>query len=1488
MEAVDQQPPRASPPVFDAATWSARLLGPDHVLVLQRLQAQGACTSSCPVQWRDGDIAFRCQECEVDNQCVVCPECFYGANHAGHTVNLIRTNGGCCDCGDPSSWKPEGFCHRHRGITDQEDSELSLQQLPQDIRETCASVLAEAVAIADGLLVELASANTADSIAPSLEACFNWLRSLGQASFGLRYAMRAAVTPRLTSWIRHATKAGQAHANLMQGFFMGIVQQSPQLKCAFAVAFLELYEELGYDDVSDTRFVVGLTVQFFTVEDVAIAMCRDHNMVERVCGYMLRVLDSAQLEEGVPKNAPVQVQVLNMINDLRYVLQGESVQDWVLTNPGSRAALVSVLKRFWCMNAQKRQDDDHVLYESRVWLAAFRLEAALEGALAPLEAAARRLPGPAARAWYGELLAALEEVSAGVECDETCSFHVRLLRFLTQSLPYSRLLRCLKTESEGAQVPEGEDSLGVWLEVLTPERLSLMLREAARPYIFGCEIRAGLWVRNGLCARDQLQQYWMNWQTQDVLSIQVSSLLLGMHLKRSPNELRLQALEPLRLLWSHALRGSKTLALREPSSHAAQGGASAVAAMRRFAGGSFQETWPMLEAQEDLGDPVRVEAFWEMVGRAVNETWLADICEANKGTPEYMGQAARAALRRWLLHLLAERAANASELEQLLPKGWGEHPAKDDELRAVAVGKVTDRGATKFELKPESWRHFDVMHMAEGQRHSPEAEESAMKHKSDLLGPGREDATSFQEWRDALLEAWSGSGLVPILRDFLRMREWAHRSGGHVPLTGGLPWVLKVLDHVQLARRLGGPGPSGLLGAMAEPADLGLGSPVRLLAPESGSERVDAAGWLGPSRGGDRVAVLLQDGNRLELRREECGHLEGAEAPSWRDDIGAALQALKEREEGVLSHLCDRVLARGRQTLQAAKAQDQEAKQAKRRQMAAARQRAMLQSMATKQHNFMIGGMDDGDDAEEAAEEASAAAALTCDVCREPATAGRPVCLLAHAVRTNALQQLTQHSDFSAEASAVSSCGHVMHANCLERHREHFRRQQRHADSDIFKLSRPGDQCVPCPMCRAIVSICLPVLSAGQRFNSSCCSSTDPVSAAAAGSAQAVAEAVAAGAAIAVAEAEEEEGDAGRRQAPHVQLAAEMQLSRLPTSTGDDFRPALIEACALQLLTTSVISPAKAVPGDGPPLAHAVLLRLLAMLLPHTEPPDPEEDPTQRDPKRALLEALGYCHHFPERFRGVTHRLTQVRARQLLGTSGDLEGLASWLVFAAWVASALWSFEARELNVLAHLPDEAAARVAALSGLVFGVPLDLGLGGALMELSPAPPPMVKVNDLGGLVELAPLPGRLLDLIRDIYKRPCGVCGNVPAEPSICLLCGAIVCAGSETCGADGTPPPGLSPRGSCARHAYKCGASQGLFLSPYWGRVVAVSGTMLGAWEYPYFDIYGEAVPPTTTADLTLDPRRLERLRTYYSTGTIGLEIMRQNQRTSRYMRTHL
>ncbi|KAK8708941.1 hypothetical protein V6N13_059976 [Hibiscus sabdariffa] len=69
----------------------------------------------CGAVWGLNDLAYTCRTCEHDPTCAICVPCFQNGNHKDHDYSIIYTGGGCCDCGDETAWRREGFCSKHKG-----------------------------------------------------------------------------------------------------------------------------------------------------------------------------------------------------------------------------------------------------------------------------------------------------------------------------------------------------------------------------------------------------------------------------------------------------------------------------------------------------------------------------------------------------------------------------------------------------------------------------------------------------------------------------------------------------------------------------------------------------------------------------------------------------------------------------------------------------------------------------------------------------------------------------------------------------------------------------------------------------------------------------------------------------------------------------------------------------------------------------------------------------------------------------------------------------------------------------------------------------------------------------------------------------------------------------------------------------------------------------------------------------------------------------
>jgi len=72
----------------------------------------------CQYQFKANDIVWMCKDCQRDETCVICNECYQASDHEGHDVYFYHsTSGGCCDCGDAEAWNSKGCCDKHGRVT---------------------------------------------------------------------------------------------------------------------------------------------------------------------------------------------------------------------------------------------------------------------------------------------------------------------------------------------------------------------------------------------------------------------------------------------------------------------------------------------------------------------------------------------------------------------------------------------------------------------------------------------------------------------------------------------------------------------------------------------------------------------------------------------------------------------------------------------------------------------------------------------------------------------------------------------------------------------------------------------------------------------------------------------------------------------------------------------------------------------------------------------------------------------------------------------------------------------------------------------------------------------------------------------------------------------------------------------------------------------------------------------------------------------------
>ncbi|KAJ3450638.1 ubiquitin ligase e3 alpha-related [Anaeramoeba flamelloides] len=102
-----------------------------------KLQEEGEKNSgSCNKSWSENGWFYNCKNCQLDKTSCLCIECFKNGNHEGHDYRLVSGGIGMCDCGDPQSWKPSGWCKHHHGPPEHPE-----ELLEKNFRERLPSIL---------------------------------------------------------------------------------------------------------------------------------------------------------------------------------------------------------------------------------------------------------------------------------------------------------------------------------------------------------------------------------------------------------------------------------------------------------------------------------------------------------------------------------------------------------------------------------------------------------------------------------------------------------------------------------------------------------------------------------------------------------------------------------------------------------------------------------------------------------------------------------------------------------------------------------------------------------------------------------------------------------------------------------------------------------------------------------------------------------------------------------------------------------------------------------------------------------------------------------------------------------------------------------------------------------------------------------------------------------------------------------------------------
>ncbi|KAJ0234924.1 E3 ubiquitin-protein ligase [Hirschfeldia incana] len=269
----------------------------------------------CGSVWGHNDIAYKCRTCENDPTCAICVPCFENGDHRLHDYSIIYTGGGCCDCGDETAWKREGFCSKHKGSE-------QIQPLPENIANSVGPVLDALFACWNEKLVSAESIAQKDARssedAPlvlqkmSNELTFVVVEMLLEFSQSteslLSFVSRRIIssTGLLDSLVKAERFLDQDVMKKLHDLFLKLIAD-PVFKSEFAKAFASYYPvviseavKLGTDNAFKKYPLLStFSVQILTVPTLTPFLVKERNFLAMLLGCLNDIFVSCSGEDGV-------------------------------------------------------------------------------------------------------------------------------------------------------------------------------------------------------------------------------------------------------------------------------------------------------------------------------------------------------------------------------------------------------------------------------------------------------------------------------------------------------------------------------------------------------------------------------------------------------------------------------------------------------------------------------------------------------------------------------------------------------------------------------------------------------------------------------------------------------------------------------------------------------------------------------------------------------------------------------------------------------------------------------------------------------------------------------------------------------------------------------------------------------------------------------------------------------------------------------------
>lgn len=332
----------------------------------------------CGAVWGNNDVAYRCRTCEHDPTCAICVPCFQNGNHKDHDYSIIYTGGGCCDCGDVTAWKRDGFCSKHKGAEQIQPLSKELANSMGPVLDLLFSIWKSSLAVAEGIYLGSPSVNNhadelkkADGLTTAVVRVLLEFCNCSESLLSFISARVLSSVGLLDILVRSERFLSDEDVRKLQGLLLKMLSE-PLFKYKFAKVFLNYYPSVVCESIKkcdDDVFkkyplLSTFSVQIFTVPTLTPRLVKERNLLVLLLECLGNIFVSCAGEDGrleVIKWVNLHETTLRVVEDIRFVMSHAVVPKYVIHERRDIVKMwMKLLAFLQGMNPQKRETGIHI------------------------------------------------------------------------------------------------------------------------------------------------------------------------------------------------------------------------------------------------------------------------------------------------------------------------------------------------------------------------------------------------------------------------------------------------------------------------------------------------------------------------------------------------------------------------------------------------------------------------------------------------------------------------------------------------------------------------------------------------------------------------------------------------------------------------------------------------------------------------------------------------------------------------------------------------------------------------------------------------------------------------------------------------------------------------------------------------------------------------------------------------------------------------